>query len=437
MIRILSAFWIFFASLSPIYAAENVVLRIHGSNTIGAKLAPALVIAWLKTKNYNNIQQNITAPEESLITAQDSEGHVYAIEIHAHGSSTSFQDLIAGTADIGIASRSIKSGEISMLKSLGKMDSPNNEYVLGLDGISVIVNAQNPLNSLDKSIISQIFSGAITDWSKLGLAMGEIHIYARDNKSGTFDTFKTLVFNNNETLVSTAKRFESNAKLSDSVTADPNGIGFVGLPYIRKSKAVAIADDGASAIQPNRFSVGIEDYALARRLYFYVPEKRNQITNEFVQFSTSAAGQEIVDKVGFVSQNIFTRNIPPLNTAPDEYKALTKGAQRLSMNLRFRSGKIDLDNKALRDVDRLVHFMFKPENRGKELMLFGFADSTESLPLRSIGISVYRADAVADYLIRHNLEPTKVRGYGQSLRVASNVTARGRQANRRVEVWIR
>ena len=43
-------------------------------------------------------------------------------------------------------------------------------------------------------------------------------------------------------LASSAHRFESSEGLSDAVSHDPHGIGFIGLPYVRQAKAVAIVD---------------------------------------------------------------------------------------------------------------------------------------------------------------------------------------------------
>ena len=115
---------------------------------------------------------------------------------------------------------------------------------------------------------------------------------------------------------------------------------------------------------------------------------------------------------------------------------MTKGAQRLSLDIRFRANNGKLDNKAVRDVERLAAFMSLAENKQHQLMLFGFSDSKEALPYAALSLSIERADAVADYLIRRGLEPTKVRGYGQALPIASNNSRTGRHNNRRVELWV-
>jgi hypothetical protein len=57
----------------------------------------------------------------------------------------------------------------------------------------VIISPRNPVAKLSLQQLQGIFSGAISDWSQVGGAAGRINVYARDSKSGTFDTFKTLV----------------------------------------------------------------------------------------------------------------------------------------------------------------------------------------------------------------------------------------------------
>ena len=80
--------------------------------------------------------------------------------------------------------------------------------------------------------------------------------------------------------------------------------------------------------------------------------------------------------------------------------------------------------------------MKKPENKGKRLMLMGFADTHEVIPYMSLTLSVDRADVVADNLVRYKIAPDRVRGYGHEMPVFSNKSEHGRYRNRRVEVWV-
>jgi phosphate transport system substrate-binding protein len=207
---------------------------------------------------------------------------------------------------------------------------------------------------------------------------------------------------------------------------------------VKKNRVLAIVD-GAIAIPPTPFSVATEDYALARRLFLYVPQSGGQsaLAKEFADFTVSEKGQQVIDQVGFVSQEIRAESTEFATDLPEEYKQLTKGARRLSLNFRFTKGSTDLDNKAQRDMGRLVAYLKRDVNARSKPMLFGFSDANEAIPMVALTLSTERADNVADLLIRQGLNPMRVRGYGSVAAVAANDSEAGRTKNRRVEVWVK
>lgn len=413
-------------------------LRLHGSNTIGARLAPALAEEFLRKQGATDVRTvNGANPDEAIVLGTLPGNTVPTIiDVSSHGSSTAFVDLLNGDADIGLSSRKINTDEIRNLVSFGDMTSPASEHILGLDGIAVIVNRDNPIESLTKEQVARLFSGEITSWEQLQSPRGAVKIYARDDKSGTFDSFKALVLGTKR-LAASALRFEDSIALSDAVARDPGGIGFIGLPYIRDAKAVAISEGNLSPLLPNTLTVGTEDYLLSRRLYLYTKSAgQNQWTNKFVEFALSSAGQRIVAESGFVAQTVKAESTTIAARAPLEYKRLTEGAERLSLNLRFRKGGKDLDNKARLDLDRVVNFITDLKFTGQNILLFGFADDGIGNDT-NLELSKERAQLVAEQFKRRGLTPRVVAGFGDSIAVASNLTEEGKEKNRRVELWLK
>jgi phosphate transport system substrate-binding protein len=234
-----------------------------------------------------------------------------------------------------------------------------------------------------------------------------------------------------------AVKYEDSEKLSDAVANDPNGIGFTGLPFVRSAKALAVSESGSRPLLPNRFTVSTEDYPISRRLFLYIPANpQNKWTRRFVEFALSRLGQNTLGMVGFVSQTIETVKPDLPKNAPRTYVKQTIDARRLNLDFRFRTGSSQLDNKAVRDLDRLVEFLSNPANQNQELLLFGFADKTGTT-VGNLALSKDRAKAVAEQLRSRGITPTLVTGYGKELPVASNETEPGRERNRRVEVWVR
>jgi phosphate transport system substrate-binding protein len=419
-------------------ATPETILSMHGSNTIGAQLAGALAEAFLKRQGAESIKTVAgPRPDEFVVVASMSgDPRPKAIEIQAHGSATAFPDLASAKCDIGMASRHVKPEEAAKLTALGDMTSPACEHVVGLDGLAIIVNKANPVKQLSTAQIGKIFTGEIADWKEVGGEAGAIKVLARDDKSGTYDTFKALVLGKNQ-LAAGAVRFEDSRELSDRVAGDPQAIGFIGLPYVRSAKPVAVWDKGTTALVPNRLTIATEDYLLSRRLFFYTAASpANPLVRRFVEFALGTDGQDIVAQNGFVELNVKTETAAAAANAAPEYTRAIAGAERLSVNFRFRSGSAELDNRALADLDRVAGFLSKPGRGHSDIVLCGFADSVGAAQANQ-ALSLSRANVVADEFRRRGVTPAAVAGFGAANPVASNDTDDGRQKNRRVEAWVR
>ena len=111
---------------------------IHGSNTIGAELMPRLIEAYAQSGGDRVKVTNGASPEVAEIEVVGGDGKSRAtIDLQSHGSATATPGLTSGKALIGMASRPLKEGELLQLtqQGLGDMRSPENEHVVGLDGI--------------------------------------------------------------------------------------------------------------------------------------------------------------------------------------------------------------------------------------------------------------------------------------------------------------
>jgi len=414
----------------------DVVLKLQGSNTIGAELAPSLAEEFLKKNGAVRTRRIPGKDHEEMMVEGIMEGRRNrAVEIKAHGSTTAFEGFEAKACDIGMSSRRVKDDEVKKLTPLGKLTSRASEHVLALDGVAVIVNSANPVSTLTMADTQGLFTGKIPEWTALNSSVKAVpvNVYARDDKSGTFDTFKSLVLHK-EKLAKGAKRFEDSVQLSRDVSGDPNGIGFIGLPYVKSSKAVAISG-GSQPILPTPFTVATEDYSLARRLYLYTPgTPTNPKIRDFVEFALSPEGQAIVEKTGFVPLSVRMGNSYIPANAPERYRQLASGAERLSLNFKFSSDG-QLDNKGYRDLDRVVRALSSKEMQGRQLLLFGFTDASTDAAT-SLALSHQRVGQVAQELRSRGVMIAAAEGFGSSLPVADNSSKEGKQRNNRVEIWL-
>ena len=417
---------------------QGPALRIQGSNTIGAALGPALVKGLLEHQGLQAVHSEpAQGANEQRVVGKTRQGKIVTIEVAAHGSSTGFTALKKTTADLAASSRPIKDSELVDLEPLGDLKSPDAEQVIAIDGLAIILNPQNPLATLNTEQLAQIFNGEISTWEALGGVGGDIHLYARDDQSGTYDTFKELVLRlRGKPLAATAKRFESSEALSDAVSQDPQGIGFIGLPYVRQAKAVAIVDGDSQPMLPLNSLIATEDYPLSRRLFFYLPpSSHNPWAKALVDFTQSSKGQAIVAASGFIAQQVQAMSVEPRSSMPEDYQAIAREAQRLTVNFRFEEGSASLDNKARQDLQRVVAYLKGHDKLDRQVTLVGFGDAKDD-PQRAALLSKLRGMAVRRELVKNGVVLRDIRGFGAQMPVAANTADEGRIKNRRVEVWV-
>lgn len=441
--------------------SSNGPLRLAGSTTIGDDLAPALLEAFAATKKASDVTwtQEGSASEQ-LMEAKDpnKSDPIFTAHLSRHGSGTAFTALVDGKADIGMASRRIQPEEASKLAAtrLGDLTQPGNENVLALDGIIIVVNKSNPVNTLTIAQLKDMFSGKITDWSQLGGTSGPIHLIGRDSKSGTADTFKALVMGGGAVAPS-LDAVDGAESVALKVQGDVGAIGYTGFAYLGDNKALSIGTECGLEYSASDLYVRTEEYPLSRRLYLYKPETpTNAATSPFLEFALSAPGQALARKKNFIdlepriAASAFGRNALALDLVQladdrgvareDVVSLLNYGKRvvngnRVSTTFRFQSGSSALDARAVRDIDRLADFLKSPEAKNRNVLIAGFADSVGS---SSAGrrLASDRARQIANLLHEKGIDVKEVVGYGRVAPVACNTTQEGRQKNRRVEVWL-
>jgi len=404
-------------------------------------------------------------PETQEITLRAGADAKAVIDFRARGSGTAPAGLLGGAAQIGMMSRQMKSEEAEPIKAKYGVDplAPGNEHVLALDGLAVIVHEGNDLRRLTPAQLCDAFSGAATNWRDFGGAERPITVYRRDNKSGTFDTFKSLVLDApdcKKKIAANAVAFESSEQLSASVAKDAGAIGFVAMPYVGRNRAVEIGSSCGVVSAPSRFSIKSEEYPLARRLHLYtLGSPADPIAQDIVRFSLSDEAQNVVAEAEFIDlaveyedeadQRRWTRSfeenpglgLPAGKDVPRPALALFRNrlndSRRSSLEFRFQIGSADLDTRALEDVRRLARFLRSREAAGRRFRIVGFADSNGSWTAND-RLARQRAEKVAQQLTAAgvSIPRSSLLSFSYLAPVACNDADAGRAKNRRVEIWI-
>jgi phosphate transport system substrate-binding protein len=412
------------------------LFEIHGSNTIGAELAPNLLSSWLAEHQFSDIEvKNTATVNEKEVWAKTPKNQQVKILVAAHGSGTGFAQIANTNADIAAASRPIKSKENDLFPKIDLTDY-DTETVLAIDGLAIVIHPNLNIPALTITQVGQLFAGDITNWQQLNGPDLAVSVHARDNNSGTFDTFNALVLKRGFKLFSKAKRYESNSELANQVALEPGSIGFTALASVGKARPIAVIDGASQPMLPEASIIATEDYPLSRRLYLYHANSNNVFARDFLAFTKSKTGQEVVSKTGFVSQNLTELSIEPAKNLPTGYRFLIERSFRLTTNFRFTPGDKELDNKALDDIKRLQEYMERPENKDRSILLVGFVNKQHS-EFRAQLLSEARVLKVKQHLNAIGIQTNALTGYGEINPVADNADERFSLRNLRVEVWIR
>lgn len=200
----------------------------------------------------------------------------------------------SGKADIGLMSRAVTNEEKSLADDV---------EVFAMDGIAVIANKNCDIKNLTVSQAKKIFSGEIINWSDVGGKNAEIHVYSREESSGTRNEFLNLLGLNSifdttkeKKLTDKAKIYNSSGEVKKAVAGDKNGIGYISMTALDKTVKDIAVDD----VSINAQSIGDENYKLVRNLSFVIADDESEAADDFIDWVLSAKGQQAVAAAGYV-----------------------------------------------------------------------------------------------------------------------------------------
>lgn len=226
------------------------------------------------------------------------------IGVTGGGSGTGFAALLNNTCDIAMSSREIEG------KEQQKAEQNNIHpcaYVVGLDGLAVVVNPKNPVQALTLADLRDIFMADKRNWKDFGGPDMKIVILSRESNSGTHMFFKEHVLRRGnkkgtEEFSPSSLLMPSSQAIADEVMQNPHAIGYVGMGYLGPAlQAVAVAvDEHAPFVEPTVDSVLDNSYPISRPLYLYTDGTAAGAVKDFIDYGLSETGQKIVRETDFV-----------------------------------------------------------------------------------------------------------------------------------------
>ena len=296
--------------VDPKLPAYEKVSGISGSlNSVGSDTLNNLMTLW--AEGFKKVYPNVN------------------VQIEGKGSSTAPPALIEATAQLGPMSRAMKSSEMDKFEK--EFGYKATSLRTSLDSLAVFVNKDNPLQGLSLEQVDAMFSktlrcgaaNGVLVWGDLGLSgnwtTAPISLYGRNSASGTYGFFKKQALCKGD-YKDTVKEQPGSASVVQGVSEDKNAAGYSGIGYTTSGvRAVPLAENGSSYVEPNQATVGSGQYPLSRFLYIYINKAPGQpvepLVQEFAKYIFSKEGQEVAVKDGYypVSPQIANQERAKLN----------------------------------------------------------------------------------------------------------------------------
>ena len=209
------------------------------------------------------------------------------ITVAGGGSGVGVQKVGEGLVHIGNTGRPLKDTEV---EKYGLVSFP-----FAIDGVAVVVHPANPVGSLTKVHLLDIFSGKVTNWKDLGGVDAPISLYIREDGSGTRETFEERALDKGQASIK-SNVVNSNGAMKTAVSQDKNAIGYVGIGHL-DDKVKGIVLDGMTPSQENAKSGA---YKVTRFLYMNTKGAPQGLTRAFVDYIFSEEGKKLTAQAGYI-----------------------------------------------------------------------------------------------------------------------------------------
>jgi phosphate transport system substrate-binding protein len=226
------------------------------------------------------------------------------VEQNVTGSGAGIADAKDSKVDFGMSSRSLTNDESA---SLSKVQ-------ICLDGLAVIVNKKNPLSDISPAQLFKIYTkdASYLNWDQISDSYSKstkIAPFGRESGSGTRSCFEDFFKADYGTALPSGYDVKLDGSLSStgvmqtSVQKNAGAIGYMSLGDMDESKVKALKIDGVKA---SKYTVADGSYAVKRPflLVYNNSKKISPAAQVFLNYISSADAQKIIDKMGFIKNNL-------------------------------------------------------------------------------------------------------------------------------------
>ncbi|MCL2398622.1 MAG: phosphate ABC transporter substrate-binding protein [Defluviitaleaceae bacterium] len=294
------AYFIFFALFAALMtgcsnseneAASNnelgTQIMFNGSSTLASVIASIAADFSETYETWDNVNSNF--PNAPI-----------SIHVASGGSGQGIRTVIDQTTDFGMLAREVRESEREQISYI-------QEYLIGIDALTVAINPENPLASLKDGLtteeIVRIFSGEYETWRDFAPSLPdeEIVVIIRDIGGGAHEVFQDNIMGDVDVRID-AIQAPSMGALVNRVIENRNAIGYAsfGVSNQHKDSLVLLNVDG---VAPSIENIMNGSYIIQRPLLLVFSGEPDDIQSSFLDVILGEEGQRKIEDMGFIPIN--------------------------------------------------------------------------------------------------------------------------------------
>ncbi|MBA2117067.1 phosphate ABC transporter substrate-binding protein [Bremerella alba] len=231
------------------------------------------------------------APLVTEIARRFEERHPKArIDVQTGGSGKGIADARMGVADIGMASRALKSDETDLTA-----------HQIAADGVGLIVHSSNPIEELTAEQVNSIYTNQTQNWKDVGGDESEIIVVHKAEGRATLDVFLNH-FSIDNTTVKADVIVGENEHGIKTVVGTENAIGYVSIGTAEADIAadVPIRLLSLGGVEASTATVASGEFPMSRPLSLITTDSPSPLAMEFIRFCQSTEVHDLVRSQYFV-----------------------------------------------------------------------------------------------------------------------------------------
>lgn len=174
-------------------------------------------------------------------------------------------------------------------------------FTIARDGVAIMLHKDNPVSTLSKQQVSDIFTGRIANWKDVGGRDAPIAVFAASTVGGSTELFLDY-YQIQLADIRPHALVDPNPERIRAITENPNGIVYMSVGEAERSALTGtpIKLLPAGRVSATSRSIRTGNYPVSRPLALVTKDLPKGLVKEFINFSLSSQATEAIEKFDFI-----------------------------------------------------------------------------------------------------------------------------------------